>query len=58
LRWVGRDSPVDVGELEVSAHGRQASIELIERCQVFRQPDGLHIPAVQLLATAIRSTEV
>lgn len=28
--------------------------EFVERCEVFRQPDGLHIPGVQILATAIR----
>jgi SAM-dependent methyltransferase len=29
-------------------------LELAARCEVFRRPDGLHIPAVQLLATATR----
>jgi SAM-dependent methyltransferase len=28
--------------------------EFVERCEVFRQSDGLHIPTTQLLATAIR----
>ena len=26
--------------------------EFVERCEVFRQPDGLHIPGVQILGTA------
>jgi len=33
---------------------QQVHDEFMERCEVFRQPDGLHIPAVQILATAIR----
>jgi hypothetical protein len=56
--WVGVTSggttfATLVADLSV-ADRQRVEDEFLQRCEAFRQPDGLHVPAVQVLATATR----
>ena len=57
LVWAGMSAGTTFGTLVADlppADREQARQEFVERCEAFRQADGLHIPAVQLLVTAAR----